>query len=478
MNPKAVRVLLVEDSASDAHLLQESLEEARPGEFDFTHVEGWGEAVRCLREKQFEVLLLDLSLPDITGRETFLRARAEAPHLPIVVLTGEANEDLGLEAVRHGIQDYLIKGQAYGRQTARAIHYAIERQQAEEALKQTEMALRESERKLREWNLELERRVAERTASLEETISDLEDFSHSITHDLRAPLRAIRSFTQILGEECLACGRPPAREHIHRITSAAARMDKLILDVLQYSRLARSELRLTPVDVQELLRGIIESYPTFQPSEVEIHIEGPLPRVLGNEAALTQCFSNLLGNAVKFVAPGTRPQVSVWAERVANPKAETRNPTRCDGATARREEGRNPKSEKGNEPLGAGAEPLPPTDHRSPATQQATRITPQVPLSSSPLAPRPSPLPSVRLWFADNGVGIPKDAQDRIFKMFQRLDKSYDGTGVGLTVVRKVVEKMGGRVGLESEPGKGSRFWVELRAADQPEPTGGAGGPA
>src|SRR5208283_260722 len=176
-------------------------------------------------------------------------------------------ETLGLEAVRHGIQDYLIKGQAYGRQTARSIRYAIERQRAEEALKHTEAALRESERQLREWNADLERRVAERTASLAETISDLEDFSHSITHDLRAPLRAIRSFAQILGEECLACGRPAAQDHIQRITSAAARMDKLILDVLQYSRLARSELRLAPVDVHGLLRGIVETYPAFQPPQ-------------------------------------------------------------------------------------------------------------------------------------------------------------------------------------------------------------------
>jgi signal transduction histidine kinase len=323
MNPAAVRVLLVEDSPSDAHLLQESLAEARPGEFDFTHVECWAQAVACLRQKQFEVLLLDLSLPDVTGRDTFLRARAEAPRLPIVVLTGEANEALGLEAVRHGIQDYLIKGQAYGRQTIRAIHYAIERKQVEDALKRTQEALHESERQLRKWNSELERRVAERTASLEETISDLEDFSHSITHDLRAPLRAIRSFAQILGEECLSCGRPAAQDHIHRITSAAARMDKLIQDVLQYSRLARSELRLAPVDVQELLRGIIETYPAFQPPQVEIQIEGPLPRVLGNEAALTQCFSNLLGNAAKFVAPGTRPQVRIWAEAQ---KTEGRRP--------------------------------------------------------------------------------------------------------------------------------------------------------
>jgi len=362
-----------------------------------------------------------------------MRARAEAPQLPIVVLTGEANEELGLDALRHGIQDYLIKGQACGRQMVRGILYSIERKQVEEALKRTEKALRESERQLRQWNSELERRVAERTATLEETISDLEDFSHSITHDLRAPLRAIRSFAQILGEECLVCGRSRAQEHIQRITNAAARMDKLIQDVLQYSRLARSELRLEPVDVQTLLRGIIESYPAFQPPQVEIEIQGTLPRVLGNEAALTQCFSNLLGNSIKFVAPGTRPRVRVWAEPGGSPNPEVRNP----------KEVRSPTSEPESEPSGASSE-------RSEVTRHVSRLTSQA---------------SVRLWFADNGIGIPKDAQQRIFNMFQRLDKSYDGTGVGLTVVRKAVEKMGGEVGLESEPGHGSRFWVELRAA-------------
>ena len=200
-----------------------------------------------------------------------------------------------------------------------------------------------------------------------------------------------------------------------------------------------------------LLRGIIESYPSFQPPQVEIQIEGPLPRLLGNEAALTQCFSNLLGNAIKFVAPGTRPTVRVWAERVENPKGEARNP----------KEGRSPKAGKCDELLPLGTDPSPVTNDQSLDTQHATRNTQHAPAS-------PSPTPSIRLWFADNGVGIPKDAQERIFKMFQRLDKSYDGTGVGLTVVRKAVEKMGGRVGLESEPGRGSRFWMELRAADQP----------
>jgi signal transduction histidine kinase len=461
MNPAVVSVLLVEDSASDALLLQESLGETWPGEFEFRHVETWEAAVGCLREKPFDVLLLDLSLPDITGRDTFLRARAEAPLLPVVVLTGETNEDLGLDAVRNGVQDYLIKGQAYGRQTARAIRYAIERKQVELALVRAEAALRDSEQRLREANTALERRVAERTATLEETISDLEDFSHSITHDLRAPLRAIRSFAQILADECLACARPPAQEHIHRITRAAARMDKLIQDVLQYSRLARTELRLAPVNVEELLEGIIDSYPGFQSPEVEIQIQRPLPRLQGNEAALTQCFSNLLGNAIKFIAPGTRPQVRVWAEWIESPKPEAGNGAQESDITHHVSRITQP----------APPSPLAPPASSPPLAPPASSPPLAPPASSSPLAPPASSSPPafVRLWFEDNGVGIPKDAQQRIFKMFQRLDKSYDGTGVGLTVVRKAVEKMGGRVGLESEPGRGSRFWLELKAADKPE---------
>jgi signal transduction histidine kinase len=415
---------LVEDSPSDAALIREALNEAGGQTFEFVLADSWAAALNQLHAAPFDVLLLDLSLPDSTGRDTFLRARAAAPELPIVVMSGIADEAISVEAVRHGVQDYLVKGQADGPQTARAIRYAIERQRSEAALKRTEAALRESEARLREWSGELERRVLERTAELERTVADLEDMSYTITHDLRAPLRAMTSFCQLLGEECRACDWPAAEDYSRRIIAAARRMDQLIQDVLQYGRFAKSEVGLAPVDPAPLLHSIVQSYPSLQVPGVAIRIEPPLPRVIANEAALTQCFSNLLGNAVKFVTPGAAPRIRIYAESVAHSEFGARE-----------------------QPQGHASKPR----H-----------------------------PLVRIWVEDNGIGIPRESQERIFKLFERLDRAYEGTGVGLAVVRKAVEKMGGRVGVESAPGRGSRFWLELKlaldpaeAASSPLPVGG-----
>jgi PAS domain S-box-containing protein len=254
--------------------------------------------------------------------------------------------------------------------------------------KRAETALATAQEELKLHASRLEHTVAERTSRLRDTVAELEHFSYTITHDMRAPLRAMQAFGQILRDEYHRQLDDTAADYLRRIIDAAARMDNLITDSLSYAKAVQAELTLEPVDVGVLLRGIVESYPQFQYPRADIQVADPFPPVFANPAGLTQCFSNLLGNAVKFVAPGKLPRVYVWGE------------------------------ERGE---------------------------------------------VVRLWFEDNGVGIPPDQQERVFAMFQRLSKDYEGTGVGLALVRKVMEKMRGRVGVESGHAGGSRFWLEVR---------------
>jgi signal transduction histidine kinase len=252
------------------------------------------------------------------------------------------------------------------------------------------LEVRRLQDELSQSNTRLEQLVRERTAKLQEMVDELEHFSYSITHDMRAPLRSMQGFGQMLSQECAGCLEGERKDYLRRIISAASRMDRLITDALTFSKTVQQDLTLEPLDPARLLRGIIECYPEFQSPNAEIEIE-PLPMVLANEAALTQCFSNLLSNAVKFVRQDQRPRVRIHAE--------------CRNC-------------------------------------------------------------SVRLWFEDNGIGIAKEFLPHVFRMFQRASKQYDGTGIGLALVRKVSERMGGKVGLESELGKGSRFWVELNPAE------------
>ncbi len=255
-------------------------------------------------------------------------------------------------------------------------------------LRETQDALHEANKLLADKAAHLETLVQQRTAKLRETVGELEAFSYSIVHDLRAPLRSLQGFSTILitdyggklDEEC--------QRFLHLIANSVSRMDKLILDVLNYSKVVRAELPLETVNVEQLLLGIMHTYPMFAPDKADILLAGPFPSVLGNEAMLMQVFSNLMGNAVKFVSPGQKPKIRVWAES----------------------RGQN-----------------------------------------------------VRLFVQDNGIGIASDQHERIFAIFQRVDQSYEGTGIGLAIVKKAVERMGCKVGLQSEPGKGSTFWIEIQ---------------
>jgi signal transduction histidine kinase len=241
---------------------------------------------------------------------------------------------------------------------------------------------------------QLEEKVRERTARLEQTISELEAFSYSMSHDLRAPLRAMRGYSQVLMDEYAARLDEDGQNYLKRILNASERLDRLVQDVLRYSRCARETINCVPVDLEALIAAVIAEYPALRPPNAQIILARPLLKVNGHEASLTQVISNLLGNAVKFVSPGNTPTVKIWTEQRG---------------------------------------------------------------------------PRVRVFIRDNGIGIPPEDHEKIFKMFERLSAGpeYEGTGIGLAIVAKAVERMGGKVGIESKVGEGSTFWIELDACER-----------
>lgn len=192
MNNIPIKILLVEDNPGDARLLQETFREITNTKFELTHVKQLSEAVSRLGKSSFDAILLDLSLPDSLGLETIERALLMAPSLPIIVLTGLTDENIGIQALRKGAQDYLIKGQTNRDLLIRVINYSIERKRTEE--------------ELRNARDELEIRVKERTIKLEKVIDELrKEILRRIEAEkkIRANQKQLRSLTTelVLTEE-------------------------------------------------------------------------------------------------------------------------------------------------------------------------------------------------------------------------------------------------------------------------------------
>ncbi len=182
------------------------------------------------------------------------------------------------------------------------------------ARKKAETELRQARDELARTNLQLEDRVRERTEKLRETISELEAFSYTVSHDLRAPLRSMYSYADALMEDLAPRLAPEEKDQLARISRAAHRLDGMIRDVLRYSRISRAEITLRSVDLAAILRDVIDEHDLQAPA-AQIEIVAPLPRVTAHEVLLSQCLSNLLLNAVKFVKPGATPQVRIFAEK-------------------------------------------------------------------------------------------------------------------------------------------------------------------
>jgi PAS domain S-box-containing protein len=238
----------------------------------------------------------------------------------------------------------------------------------------------------------LESLVVDRTRSLRQALEQMEEFSYSVSHDLRSPVRAMRGYAEAVLEDYGDRLDQEGREMLSRIHRNGLRMDRLIQDLLTFSRISRREITFEPVRLEKLIREVIQQYPEMHPARATIEIPEELPVLLAHEPSLTQVVSNLLSNAVKFVPRNQRPHVRIDFVR------------------------------------------------------EGQKVT---------------------VRFKDNGIGVKPQHQGRLFGMFERIspETMYEGTGIGLAIVRKAMERMNGKVGMESDGETGSCFWFELDAA-------------
>jgi signal transduction histidine kinase len=363
-NP-VLSALLIEDNDDDVGLISEMLADAPGVRFELTCTDRVGKACAHLRKNKFDIILMDLGLPDSDGIESFRKIHAQVEATPIVVFTICDDETKGINAVREGAQDYLVKGKVDGELLVRSICYAIER-------KRSEMEIRAYAEKLEKAN------------------EELQEFAFVASHDLQEPLRKVQAFGERLKLKYEASLGEDGRDFLERMQKAASRMETLIQDLLKYSRVAT---RTKPFVRLNLLEPIKQALSNLERSVEEtggrLVIED-LPSIDMDKGQMCQLFQNIIGNALKYHRPEEHPIIKIY-------------PAPCDRGLC-------------------------------------------------------------CIAVEDNGIGFDEKHAERIFRPFQRLHgrSSYEGTGMGLAICRRIAERHGGSITVNSTIGKGSVFTVIL----------------
>jgi signal transduction histidine kinase len=345
------------------------------------------EALEQLLRNDFAVILLDVNMPSMDGFETaaLIRQRPRFEKTPIIFITGYNTTDLDrLKGYELGAVDYLFL--PIVPQVLKAkVNVFVELARQTQIIKSQAEDLAEHNQRQAE-QLEV---IQKLNVELQEANQELEAFSYSVSHDLRAPLRSLTGYVQVLLEDYGSRLDDEGRGHLQALDRAARRMDCLTRDLLAYGRIAREAVQPEELRLEPIIEEIIALNGT---NNAQIRVEPGLLQVRARRFLLEQALSNLINNATKFVRRDAAPEVTIRTE------------------------------------LRQG---------------------------------------QVRLWVEDNGIGIDPTYHRKIFSIFERVGdmQNYEGTGIGLAIVQRAVQRMGGACGVESAPGKGSRFWVDLPPA-------------
>jgi signal transduction histidine kinase len=369
------------------------------------------EALELLLKNEIAVVLMDVSMPELDGFELaeIIRQHPRYQKTAIIFVSGVHLTDLDrVKAYERGAVDYV------------SVPIVPEILRAKVSIF---VELYRKTRQLEQINLELERRVAERTeelqrrneelqrlnAELERSNIELDSFAYIASHDLKEPLRGIHNYSHFLLEDYADQLDDEGASKLHTLIRLTQRMETLIDSLLYYSRVGRAELAVRDINLDEVLNQTLELLaPRVHELGVEVRRPCVLPTVRADHARVGEVFSNLIANALKYNDKAERWVEIGWQE--------------C--GVRRAEDG----------------------------------------ITEALVSALPTPHSSF-FYVRDNGLGIAPEHHENVFRIFKRLhgrDEYGGGVGAGLTIVRKIIERHGGRIWLESEPGTGTTFYFTL----------------
>jgi len=366
------RLLIVDDEAPQLKALCDTLSEKG---YEIVGKTSPIAALDALRDSPFDLLLTDLRMPEMDGIEFLQHARTIDPELVAIMMTGHGAIDTAVEAMKSGAIDYILKPFKL-----REVIPAIER------------AL--SVRRLRVENQQLQQRVQDRTRELEALNKELEAFAHSVSHDLRSPLRAVNRYSFLVMRDYAADLPEMAIPLLRFIEQSAQKALNLVDVLLEFSRTSRQEITRQPLCIREMVQQIIDELAPDRTDRAVSFKIGDLPNCDGDWDLLRQVWINLISNAQKFTRQRTEAIVEIGSA------------------------------------------------------------------NSGELV----------YFVRDNGAGFDMKYAERVFEVFQRLHRAdeFEGTGVGLSVVQRIIHRHGGRIWAEGTPGKGAAFFFTVPTAQEP----------
>lgn len=415
-----INVLLVEDSDKDANLIQNYLSHSYPFfEGKVKHARSAKQATDILDKNtdKSDVILLDLNLPDARGLEsldTFTRFK----DIPIIVVTGDKDMELGYKAIKHGASDFLFKSDLDPTHLTKAIYYSLARHELKASKKrisnelvQSEISVNQLESQKKELseakktlmdltsNLSIEKESALKASSrlkeanelLEKKNSEIEQYVFAVSHDLKAPLVSITGFAKMALSEISDQYEGTVTHSLRRILSNTKSMDVMLKDLLNLYSVLYSEPKLDKINLATFMKEILEKLDDhISHSQAVIKIENEVEHLRANRHLLSQCLCNLVMNSIQYRSQDRDLHIEI----------------------------------------------------RTYQFNTDTVIT-----------------------VKDSGMGIPLEYQHRIFDLFERLDQKKsgtEGTGIGLAIVKSAVERHKGKIEVDSDCDRGSTFTIRL----------------